>query len=246
MRIIMRIVKILVLVVFLVVLAAIGALGWFGFVPGLSNLLGANNPRDLGVTYTEQDLQSARAKLGVELLELPPGLPPKESREYSGQIDVRVSLTQEELTALVNDKRWRFHPVSDAQIRINDDGSVEFSGKLLVGRLDDLLDSFEVDQEDMGLLKDSLRFFITDPAFYAKASFSVTNDVVSLDMQKTKVGRLGVPAGRFTDDQARIDSITDRLKDNITGLSIASLTFEGGRMELNGTFPATEAVSPDE
>lgn len=63
-------------------------LGYYGFVPGLSTLLGSAKPRDLKVEPTPQDLESARAKTGIAFGELPKGLPAAVSLEFSGRKDV--------------------------------------------------------------------------------------------------------------------------------------------------------------
>ncbi len=53
-----------------VIIAAL-ILGYFGFVPGLSDVMGANTPRDLGVKATASSLSSAKSKLGVTFNTLP-------------------------------------------------------------------------------------------------------------------------------------------------------------------------------
>ena len=60
----MKIVKILGVIAVLIIILAVASLGYLGFVPGISNIMGANSPRDLGVKYTSEDLQRARSKLG--------------------------------------------------------------------------------------------------------------------------------------------------------------------------------------
>ena len=227
-----------------ILILVIGIAGYFGFVPGVSTVMGANSPKDLGVKYTQQDLQSARAKLGQQLLLLPEGLEPKASRTYSGQKPINQRFTQEELTALVNDARWRFHPVKDAQVRINDDGTVEFSGKLMKDRLEGLIESLELVGESRDQLNKGLGFFLTDPAIYAKGSLTVTNNRMILNVDSAKVGRVPIPTESFSDDQDTLNSTAESLGKNIPGLFVRSLNFQGGRMNLDGTIPAIESVSP--
>jgi hypothetical protein len=88
-------------------------LGYFGFVPGLSGLMGSDKPRDLGVTYTAADLTSAQLKLGQELVE-PQADPFVQFKRASGHA-VETTLTQEEYSAHVA----KIHPVSDVQIKLD-------------------------------------------------------------------------------------------------------------------------------
>jgi hypothetical protein len=117
-------------IVILLVLAA----GYFGLMPGVSKIFGADQPRNLGVPFTEEDRMQGRAKAGWELVELPTGLPPQDSLRYSGQHEVKATFTEKELTAWIN-KSWNYIPLTDCQIRVNQDNTVEVAGILHTGRL---------------------------------------------------------------------------------------------------------------
>jgi len=54
-------------------------------VPGVSSLFGSNKPKNLGVTFTSQDLTNAEAKAGTQIVTLAPNLPPSQSISFSGQ-----------------------------------------------------------------------------------------------------------------------------------------------------------------
>jgi len=77
--------KILLGIILLVVIAAVLVLGFLGFIPGVSALFGANKPRDLGVKYTEADLQEIRTKTQVKYLVLPDTQEPISTRQFSGR-----------------------------------------------------------------------------------------------------------------------------------------------------------------
>ena len=67
-------------VVLLIILVA----GYLGFVPGLSSILGASSPKDLGIRPTAADYAAASAKLGRTLTPMAGNLPPESSVKYSG------------------------------------------------------------------------------------------------------------------------------------------------------------------
>jgi len=132
------------LVVLIIIIVLVG--GYFGLVPGVSTLFGSDKPKDLGVTYTEADRLSGRAKAGWEVTELQPGLPLEESYISTGQNAVDASFNERELTAWANNP-WIYFPLSDCQVRVNDDNTVEFSGKLNIGMLRDWIDAMGVAEE---------------------------------------------------------------------------------------------------
>lgn len=49
----MNLVKILAVGFIGIIVVAVLVLGYFGFVPGVSDLMGTNKPRNLGVSYSE-------------------------------------------------------------------------------------------------------------------------------------------------------------------------------------------------
>ena len=96
--------------VLIIVMVSVG--GYFGLVPGVSSIFGSDKPKDLGVTYTEADRLSGRAKAGWEVIELPSDLLPEESYSFTGQNAVDTTFNERELTAWANDP-WTCFPLSD-------------------------------------------------------------------------------------------------------------------------------------
>jgi len=58
----------LLIIFLLIVFGIIFVLAYLGYIPGLSKLLGAETPRDLGITYTEADKTAARAKSKIKVI----------------------------------------------------------------------------------------------------------------------------------------------------------------------------------
>lgn len=108
------------IVLFAVVAIACGAVVWFVTRP----------PRDLGVSYTEADYQSAVAKLGIEVVDTVPDMPIEQTKVvYSGKKQVNVRLTSKEISAVVSmhhrSPKWA---LSDVQILLGNDNQVQMSG----------------------------------------------------------------------------------------------------------------------
>lgn len=78
------------------------AAGYFGFIQGISNLFGPNEPRELEASHTEADYQSARDKMGTMVTDLPADAPPEQSIQITNIKNVSINLTQNEANAIVN------------------------------------------------------------------------------------------------------------------------------------------------
>lgn len=258
-------------VVTLVIIAVVVVLGlgYLGFIPGVSSLFGADKPRDLGVTYTAADLASAKAKSGRQVTELQPNLAPADSLKFSGTKPVDVSLTQAEFNAYINDK-WEYYPVTDVQVKISPDGVAEASGILRIDRFHGLAEALQVPQNVRDSVKDYIKYIPGNPAFYVKGKAEVINgQITTLDFPEVQIGKLniaqtGIPGLKISSlfgepslpqstlldlKQSTIDAIYWFIGRSpgtsvVPGFSVKSFNFNGGKVNFNGTLPATKSFSP--
>jgi hypothetical protein len=220
--------------------------GWFGLVPGLSSVLGATKPRDLGVRYTDADYQSLLAKSNAEFLAFAqaPDHPDKPGKKLifanpTSVDDLQVS--QEELTALVNEVGWEWMPLTNTQIKFSP-GRVEVSGNINVEHIVDFIrfiGGVGYSDDDVSRAVDWGRRFVANPAVYIKASGSVSDDQLALQLQEVKVGRFTVPI----DIAQKV--ITTGATNAITradNLAVVAATATNGGASFTGTYPATTYV----
>ena len=213
--------------------------GYFGFVPGVSSIFGSNKPKDLGVSYTEQDRQSGRAKIGWQINTLPAGLPPEKSLVYAGSKDVNAAFTEKELTAWIN-KSWNYIPITNCQIRINPDNTAEFSGILNISRIKKFETAMGGGATDIDkVLPGFLKYLPSSPPVYMKASASVINNQVTCSVTAFSIGRYSVSADWLKKNSSLIENAAEWLIKRIPGTSIQSLTFSDGQVKFNGTLPAS-------
>ena len=211
-------------------------LGYFGFVPILSDITWGTNPRDLGVEYSDKDLASINNKLGILYKNLGATSYPKDSLTIQGSRQIETMFTQEELTALMNDHsaRWKYYPVSDAQIRINADGTIEISGRLNTKRItgyEEATDMPEVYREGIDA---KLPFIFVRPRYYAKGFFAIEDGVVKQNVNTVEVGRFNVPSQWLARNDPS-DFINNRLKE--AGIVAKSASFMNGKVVFSGTVP---------
>jgi hypothetical protein len=219
------------------------ALGYLGLLPGVSTIFGSDKPMDLGVVYTEQDRLSGRAKAGWEVVDLPPDLPPQESLRYSGRNAVDTTFNEAELTAWANDP-WTYFPLSDCQIRVNDDATIEFSGKWQTNLMRPWAEAMGVSDEYSNIVQDYLRWFsVGNPPFYLKMSGSVVGgELMNARVYEARVGRLSVPTDQLEDylvPYARWQA------NRIPGFTAETVELLNGAMRFVGTLPSDVARSTD-
>ena len=223
--------------VLIIIIVLVG--GYFGLVPGVSSIFGSDKPKDLGVTYTEADRLSGRAKAGWEVVELSSDLPPEESYSFTGQNAVDTTFNERELTAWANDP-WTYFPLSDCQIRVNDDNTVEFSGKLHIGMLKEWIDAMGVADNYSELIDDYLRWFMWgNPPFYVKMSASVNNgQIINPQIYSAQVGRFSVPTSLIENNINELVAYAEWQANNIDGFSVETAEITDGGIRFVGIMPA--------
>ena len=183
--------KITLIIISVIVLSIILFIGYLGYIPGLSTLLGANKPRNLGIKYTENDKASARAKSQLIYGVLPENTPPELSISRSGSRKINTSFNSAELTSLMNNRPWKYWPIEKVQLRINDDGSTELSGVVINEKLKGYAAAIGVPAKASELIT---KFLPRNPAFYVKAKTSLTeNQVSEFDVQSVYLGKVPIP-----------------------------------------------------
>jgi hypothetical protein len=232
------------LLIFIVVIlvVAVGVGGYLGIVPGVSSLFGANKPKNLGVTFTSQDLTNAEAKAGTQIVTLAPNLPPSQSISFTGQKNVNTTFTEGEFNAWMNNS-WD-DALLGCQLRINSDGTAEFSGVLHTDHIQAFEEALGIPVTDMSVINKYVRFIKGNPAVYIKGTGSVVNGQINLDVQQMKVGNLSVPASIIQDNEGSLISFMQNMIDKIPGLSINNAGFVNGQVKFEGTLPAVASVSP--
>jgi hypothetical protein len=206
----------------LIVLVLLGVfvLAYLGFVPVLSDLMGTNKQKELGVTFSEINYAQGLAKVPGATVLNPEYLCITCNYASSGSIPVNTFFTQEEFTAMVNKRNSTVGPLRNAQLKFNADGTVEASG----------------------LLVDSA---INGP-IYAKGRIdSVNGRSATLKLDSVTVGNVTLAGEQAkAAEQLANDMIRDTFAKN-PGLSITSISIEEGKVNFSGTLPKDVSGNPD-
>jgi hypothetical protein len=239
-----RVIGIVFLVIFLLAILLAGLLG---FVPGLSDLLGANKPRDLGVQYTAADFASYKQKTGVvfdDYANAPNSIDnPGEKTFFTDPTDVtNLIITQEEVTAAINDTDWAWMPLKNTQVKLSDN-TIEISGNLNLNHIKDFINSIGgvgYSQKDIDKALSLVGGLLNNAPIYIKANLSIINNQLSLKVQDVSVGRFDIPkniAGKI------LATVTTNIISHVDNLEIKSETLKNGSLLFSGTYPKTIYVN---
>lgn len=238
--------------------------GWFGLIPGLSSILGADKPKDLGIRYDQATKERAISLSGAQYEEIAGDPDPSSSISFSGTHDVNTSWNSEEMTALLNDRPWKYWPISNVQLRINSDNTVEMSGVFDEKKLEGYAAAIGTPQ----VVIDRLSILPSKAAFYLKGSGSLAdNRVSSFDLTSAKLNRVSIPTGlllgsidstlaqkALAEDLSGelskysgkkgyvIDFINSKLS-WIQGFFAKRAEFKGGKLEFDGKIPDKEITA---
>ncbi|MFA6602393.1 MAG: hypothetical protein WCT01_01185 [Candidatus Shapirobacteria bacterium] len=229
--------KLLLRIILTLLIVIVLTLGYFGFIPGLSDLLASNKPKDLNVKYSTSDISAAQAKSQVAIKEVD-SLPASSPLVFEGKQEVTNSFSSTELTALIAGARWQYFPVSNVQVRANTDGTAEISGNLNVSILPSYFSSFRVSSEDVNKAISYLKIK-GKPAFYLKGTVSVTNNRVALNPTAAIIGRLPIPQNLIATGVPYLARVAETRINSIPNLFIRSFSVDNGSFGFNGTVPTS-------
>ena len=241
----MKALKIAGITILAVVVVVVLVIGYFGFMPGVSNIFGSNQPRDLGVKYTAADYASAHAKNGTTHTVITSSTSPENSIKFSGSHPVNTVYTQAEFNAEINNRQWEYYPLEKCQLRINPDNTVEFTGIIKMDRVKGYMQALKVSDSNMRTVMEYLQKVPTDPAFYTKGTLEIANSkIVTSQISDFKVGNVSLT------DQVRQETpnIVNAAYGQINaypGFTVKTLKFSGGKVQFEGTLPdSARVISP--
>ncbi|MCX6726461.1 MAG: hypothetical protein NTY75_01445 [Candidatus Shapirobacteria bacterium] len=217
----------------IIFLVLIFGLGYFGF-----RYLTSGSPRDLGIKYTEADRVAAYTNNGVEGIAITPSQDNQSGIKYEGQKEIKTSFSSAEISALNNSVKWVNYPVSNIQIKINADGTGEASGVLNVRKILSWI-SFTHSIKEIEAKVDEYHIGF-NPPFYLKGSVSVINNKVTLIPQTIEVGRITIPQNLVNENIKPITGFVEDRLNAIPNLHIRSLNLDGGKVNLDATYPEKE------
>ncbi|HLD51137.1 hypothetical protein A3K34_01555 [candidate division WWE3 bacterium RIFOXYC1_FULL_40_10] len=228
------------IIIFVVVILLAG--GYLGIVPGLSSVFGSDKPRDLGIVFAPGDTLAAQSKTGVKLMALPKETAISESIKFEGKKDVTFEMTSQELSALANNRPWKYYPFSQVQIRVNADSSVEAAGLVDITTLYSYVQALGYEEKLVQEAIQKLPYSPESMPFYIAGKGFVVNNDISLEVNKLEVGRIEVPKEFVSEAKVLVIDALETFMDKVSGFNAESIQVSDGKVHFKGTVPETEAT----
>jgi hypothetical protein len=195
----------------------------------------SGSPRDLGVKYTQADYTQTHEKIGTEVVVATSPVSIKDSLQFSGKKESKISINSSEVTAYLNADKYVYTPLSKVQIKINADGTGEASGILNIKNFITFV-SLTTPTEDVQKAIDKFKIS-ANPPFYAKGTLVVTNNQVQFNISELEVGRIPVPQNYVSENQGALNDFATKRLNSIPNLQVRSLTLTDGKVNLDATVP---------
>ena len=211
----------LILIIIIIVGAVIAFLGLTGRSEFASNLMGMNKPEDLGVTYSDEDLDSLAMKIDPRLGEegyVPAGAMDMGDMTY---VPVNASISESEVSAYINQSLNQIMPVDSLQVSF---GSVHLSGMTNVDEIVALLNQAGMSG---GVIDQAIELFEEGAPvpFYVTLELTVTDGMYYVSDLQGRIGRVSVTAALSGQDP---DTVNSMVQSAMESLGFNLTTFEAG------------------
>lgn len=224
--------------VFIVLLLVCGGIYFIfnGTINLVPKLLGTGEPVDLGITYTQQDLENAEKQFNFATKEVNDSTKPATFMTFEGIQQMDTSYDSKAISALLNNRKYAYSPVKNMQVRINDDNSVEWSGVINTENIPAFMGALGKGDYNFEEIKNKYSI-PADLSFYVKGTASVSNNKVSMNTTQVKLGNFTVPQSIITGNRAAFESFAEEMLGSIPNLYVEEMSIQDGRMNLKGTMP---------
>lgn len=207
--------------------------------------LGVFPPKDIGISYTEKDFASVVEKTGINISV--DGKSNEQTRDflkdaknngekhYLKDYDIVYSdferkefvLNSQEATAFINEVSPSLYCISNQQVKINKDGTVESSGTL---HLKKAIEDFYPE------MKESINFPLPDKVnLYIKSKIEIKDNSLSLDPEIFEAGSIKAVTPKMVKDNA---NFAEAIYKSMPGVMIYSFEVtDNGELAIDAQIP---------
>jgi len=203
-----------------IILAVIAATGVF-YVPGFSEALGTNAPRDLGVKADQITYNNLLARENVKLNGPASQYDLSANIRYGTATPMDVTVTSEELTSLMQATNNANGPLKNMQIRLGNNNQMEVSAN--------------ADLEKFG-------YPLKGPVYLKGTLEKDGSKSVKIKIDEGSLGLIPAPGNVLEQGQEGLEQAINQQLADMPGMRIDTLTIDNGQLHYTGTFPRTASV----
>lgn len=203
-----------------------------------------SRPKDLGVTYADSDLKSIYGKIKVKYEPIPKEMAAQgKTIIVSGSHPVDATFTQEELTAIVDNRHKNYapFPFRKVQIRVNNDGTVEGAATVNYKDAVNYLVAMGVAYGDIVKAAEKFKVPPVDLPVYLKAEGAIANNESNISIMSATIANIPVPGGLVDQYGPAVNDLVEMvIKERQSSYNIENLSVKDGKVTFKGTSPDIE------
>jgi len=199
------------------ILAVIAATGVF-YVPGFSEALGTNKPRDLGVKADPAKFDAVLARQNVKLNGDMSDFYLGSDVRWSNAVPMDVTMTNDELSSMMQATNNEKGPLKEVQLKMGDGNVVEMSAQL--------------DLTEFG-------YPINVPVYTKGTLKKGSGNRIRIDIQEGASGLVPIPENILDQGESGLEDAVNSQLAQMPGLKIDTLDISEGKLQFNGAFPQT-------
>ena len=213
--------KIVVVVICLcIIMSVVAATGVF-YVPGFSEALGTNKPRDLGVKADPAKFNALLARENVKLTGPAANYDLTANIRYGQATPMDATVTSEELTSMMQATNNAKGPLKNMQVKLGSNNQLEMSA--------------DADLQKFG-------YPVKGPVYLKGTLEKAGSGSVKMTVSEGAFGLVPVPADMLKQGEDGIEQAVNRQLSSMPGLKIDTLSIDNGQLHYTGAFPESASV----
>ena len=206
-----------VIIVILVITSVIAASGIF-YVPGFSDVLGTNKPRDLGIKTDPAKFNALLARENVKLSGPASNYDLTANIKYGQAQPMDATVSSEELTSMMQATNNANGPLKNMQIKLGNNNQMEMSA--------------DADLQKFG--------YPVQGPIYLKGTFEKSGSgSVKIVLNEGSLGLIPVPETVLQQGGGGVEQAINHQLATMPGLRIDNLEIQNGQLHYSGAFPQT-------
>jgi hypothetical protein len=209
-----------VIIVIMILISVIAATGVF-YIPGFSEVLGTNKPRDLGVKADPAKFNALLARENVKLNGPASNYDLTANIQYGPARPMDATVSSEELTSMMQETNNLKGPLKNMQVKLGNNNQMEMSA--------------DADLQKYG-------YPVKGPV-YLKGTFEKSGSgSVNVIIREGSLGLIPVPESVLQQAGDGVEQQINHQLGSMPGMRIDTLGIQNGQLHYSGAFPQTASV----
>ena len=203
-----------------IILSVVAATGVF-YVPGFSEALGTNNPRDLGIKADPAKFDALLARENVKLNGPASNYDLTANIRYGQAAPMDATVTSEELTSMMQATNNAKGPLKNMQVKLGSNNQLEMSA--------------DADLQKFG-------YPVKGPVYLKGTLEKAGSGSVKMTVSEGAFGLVPVPADVLKQGNDGLEQAVNNQLSSMPGLKIDSLSIDNGQLHYTGAFPQSASA----